>query len=236
MDLDTLDLPKGPPHPCPYLEDQQARDRAFLIDQLPFGLYRLLMDHGWRRSGKVVYRPACDGCQACVPIRIPVWEFEPNRTQQKLRRRNEDLAVTIQKPEPTEEKFQLFVRYQKARHRGDMCTEWPDYSQFLYESPLQSREAVFRLNDRIVAVTVFDEESDAISSVYTYFDPDPSLDRRSLGTWVILWLNQYACLHGLAYHYLGYYIENCRKMNYKTGFRPCELGDSRGNWTRFHAD
>ena len=234
MDLESLDLPKGPPHDCPYLSDRQARDRAFMIDELPFGMYRLLMDHGWRRSGKIVYRPACDECQACVPIRIPVWEFQPSRTQSKLQRRNMDIQAKIQAPEPDREKFDLFVRYQRARHRGDMCTEWTDFCRFLYESPVQSREAIFRLDDRLVGVTVFDQESDAISSVYTYFDPD--LPRRSLGTWAILWLNHYACLHGLAYHYLGYHIEDCRKMNYKIAFRPCELGDGRGGWTRRDSD
>ncbi|MCB2156183.1 arginyltransferase [bacterium] len=234
MDLDTLELPKGPPHECPYLPDREARDRAFLIEKMPFGLYRLLMDHGWRRSGKIVYRPACDGCQACVPIRIPVWEFQPDRTQRKLQRRNHDIQAKIQEPEPTREKFDLFVRYQQARHRGDMCTEWSEYCQFLYETPLQSREAIFHLDGRVVAVTVFDVESDAISSVYTYYEPDEEMNRRSLGTWVIMWLNHYACLHGLAYHYLGYYIEDCRKMNYKTAFRPCELGDGNGGWRRLN--
>lgn len=228
--LDDLGIPCGAEHACPYLEGRQARERAFYADRLPAAFYHSLMDHGWRRSGHIVYKPACETCSECLPIRIPAGEFAPNRTQRKLLRRNADLAVDIHPCHATLEKFDLFMRYQRARHAGTMCGQWHEFTGFLYSSPLPTREYEFRLGEQLVAVAIADAGDDYLSAVYTYFDPD--FAARSLGTWAILWFIQHAREQSIPHYYMGYYIRDCRKMNYKTDFRPCELGDGRGGWTR----
>ncbi|MBI5155464.1 arginyltransferase [Candidatus Poribacteria bacterium] len=228
MDLEHLGIAPGPEHPCPYLAGRTARERAFLADALPPGIYLKLMDHGWRRSGNIIYRPACEGCAECRPIRVPVARFVPGRTQRKLLHRNADLIPAEGMPHADDERFALFVRYQQSRHSGEMCTIWDDFVQFLYQSPLRTREVTFRHDGRLVASAIIDIEPSAVSSVYSYFDPD--LPRRSLGTWMILWLIDYTRRSGMEYYYLGYHVAGCRKMNYKDRFQPCEIGDGASHW------
>jgi arginine-tRNA-protein transferase len=228
--IDNLGVPVGESHACPYLAGRTAAERAFLADRLPPDFYQLLMDNGWRRSGAVVYKPACPECAACQPIRIPVHAFRPDRSQRRVLARNADLCAVEGPPVPTDEAFQLFVRYQKHRHAGDMCTTWHEFANFLYASPTRTREFRFLLGERLAAVAIADLGSDFISAVYTWFDPD--LEARSLGTWAILWFVDLARYRGIPHYYLGYYIDECRKMNYKARFRPHEVGDSRGGWTR----
>jgi len=229
FDPDHFDIQVGEEHDCPYLPDRKARERAFYCERLPILLYHSLMDRGWRRSGKVIYRPACSGCQQCQPIRVPVADFEFNRTQRKLLRRNSDLEVLVKPCEPTEEKFQLFVEYQQARHSGDMCTDWESFNRFLYDSPTRSIEFEFRLNGQLQGCAIADYDAEFLSAVYTYFKADDP--KRAYGTWMILWSIQWAKANGLNHYYLGYYIEDCSKMNYKMCFRPCEITNGDGSWT-----
>ena len=226
----TLGLEPSPEHRCPYLAERLARERAFMTDKLPPGIYHRLMDWDWRRSGRILYRPACATCSECRPIRIPVDRFEPSANQRKILNRNADLTLDIAEAQPTAEKFELFVRYQAARHSGDMCTQWGEFSAFLYETPVNTQELLFRDGDRLLGSAIVDLDGYSISSVYTYYDPEET--RRSLGTWAILWLIEFARRRQIPFYYLGYYIAACRKMNYKTRFRPCEIGDGAGSWTR----
>ncbi|MBX3729501.1 MAG: arginyltransferase [Candidatus Sumerlaeia bacterium] len=225
-----LGVPVGERHACPYMEGRAAAERAFLADRMPSGFYQALMDNGWRRSGPIVYKPACPECTACQPIRLPVHDFRPDRAQRRVLTRNADLRAVESPPVPTQETFDLFVRYQQHRHAGDMCTTWHEFSNFLYASPTETREFRFLLDERLAAVAIADLGPDYISAVYTWFDPD--LEARSLGTWAILWFIDLARQRGITHYYLGYYIADCRKMNYKARFRPHEIGDSRGGWSR----
>jgi len=230
LDFRDLGIPPGPEHDCPYLTDKQAAERAFRLQEAPEGLYKHLMDFGWRRSGSIVYKPACQGCAECVPIRVAVREFKPNRSQRRAWKRNADIDGRVGAPRSTTEKFDLFVRYQRSRHTGEMCTIRGEFEQFLYRSPVRTIEAEFRLDGRLVGAAIADRDGAALSAVYTWFDPD--LDDRSLGTWAILWFIEYAKREGLAYYYLGYHVRECRKMNYKVNFGPYELGDSAGGWRK----
>lgn len=234
LDLTSLGAPAGEARPCPYIEGRDARERALWVNHFPAEFYHMLLDFGWRRSGRLIYRPACEMCRQCIPIRLDCSRIEPSRTQRKLLRRNADIQINVCDARPDEEKFDLFVRYQQARHAGDMCTDWASFSAFLYESPLPTVEVEYRLEGRLAGVAIVDRESQATSSVYTYFDPD--LDRRSLGTWSVLRLAQQTAEWGARYYYLGYYIRDCQKMNYKTQFRPFELGDGRGRWESFDSE
>lgn len=229
--LRDLGLPLGPPHPCPYIPGRSAREHAFAADGLPPGMYQRLMDHGWRRTGRVFYRPGCPGCAACVPIRIPSRDFRPSRTQRKVLARNRDIQWRLQPAEPTDEAFDLFVRYQRSRHAGDMCTERHQFEEALYESPIASGQITGRLQGRLVACALVDIEPRSISSGYTFFDP--GLPSRSLGVLAILTLIEFCRAHDIPHYYLGYYIHGCRKMDYKSQYRPYELGDSEGGWRRY---
>jgi len=165
-----------------------------------------------------------------MPIRIPTEEFKASRTQRKVWNRNSDIEAAVVDPEPTDEKFDLFVRYQESRHEGTMCTRPQEFRDFLYASPLRTREVVCRLHGRLVACAIFDIEPLGISSVYSWFDPDE--ERRSLGSWMVMMLTGLARRARLPYHYLGYYVRDCAKMNYKTRFQPCEVWDGSGLWKR----
>ena len=211
----------------------RARERAFFVQNIPSGFYRMLMDNGWRRSGHVIYKPFCSSCSACVPIRVPATDFTPDRSQRRALARNADIVVTDRVPRPERESFELFCRYQTARHDGTMCTSWDEFGEFLCASPVDTREFLFRLDGRLVGVAVADVEERGISAVYTYFDPE--MRRRGLGTWAIMWFIEHARRTGIPYYYLGYHIAACAKMNYKVRFRPYELGDSKGGWQRFES-
>ena len=223
-DLAHLKFYATQPHPCSYLPEEQAVT-LFLDPQQPIqpDTYRQLSELGFRRSGEHLYRPHCAQCRACVPARIPAADFVPNKQQLRIHKRNRDLQVTTRRPVMNEEIYQLYSRYIIARHSdGDMFP--PSREQF--QSFLVSEDAFcefneFRLDGRLLAVAVTDRLNNGLSAVYTFFDPDQS--RRSLGRYAILWQIEQARRSGLPAVYLGYWIRNCRKMNYKTEYRPLEM-------------
>ncbi len=227
--LVDLGLPLGPAHPCPYLPGMLSRERAFAVEALPPGVYDRLLAYGWRRTGHVIYKPFCAPCTACVPQRIAVASYTLSKNERRVLARNRDLRVEEGELRPDRERFDLFVRYQQGRHAGDMCTEWEEFVSSLYSSPVHSREFAFFHDDRIVAAAIVDREPQSLSAVYTYFDPRES--RRGLGTLAILWSLQFAALHRIPYYYLGYYVADCQRMNYKERFRPCQYGNMQGGWT-----
>lgn len=223
-DLAHLKFYATQPHPCSYLPGEQAVT-LFLDPQQPIqpDTYSQLSELGFRRSGEHLYRPHCAQCRACVPARIPAADFVPNKQQLRIHKRNRDLQVTTRRPVMNEEIYQLYSRYIIARHSdGDMFP--PSREQF--QSFLVSEDAFcefneFRLDGRLLAVAVTDRLNNGLSAVYTFFDPDES--RRSLGRYAILWQIEQARRSGLPAVYLGYWIRNCRKMNYKTEYRPLEM-------------
>ncbi|WP_285259741.1 arginyltransferase [Halopseudomonas bauzanensis] len=231
-DLAHLKFYATQPHPCSYLPEEQAVT-LFLDPQQPIqpDTYSQLSELGFRRSGEHLYRPHCAQCRACVPARIPAADFVPNKQQLRIHKRNRDLQVTTRRPVMNEEIYQLYSRYIIARHSdGDMFP--PSREQF--QSFLVSEDAFcefneFRLDGRLLAVAVTDRLNNGLSAVYTFFDPDQS--RRSLGRYAILWQIEQARRSGLPAVYLGYWIRNCRKMNYKTEYRPLEMLINQ-RWTR----
>jgi len=220
--------------PCPYLPDRMERK---VITELTGGnapeLFELLSHAGFRRSHSVAYRPACAGCQACVPVRIPVASFQPNRTQRRVWRRCRHLTARVRDNSPTEEQFDLFVRYLEARHGdGEMVGMGPqDYGGMVADSPVDTRMVEFRDPDHMLtAACLTDWGLDGISAVYSFFDPERA--EESLGTYVVLWLVETARQLGMEFVYLGYLVENSRKMAYKSQFRPLEAYGPEG-WRPF---
>lgn len=226
---DRLALYLSPEHPCGYLADQAART-VFLDPQVTpqQSLYTAFAAQGFRRSGGFLYRPQCEHCQACVPLRIPVVDFRADRNQRRVWKMNRDLEISLHPTESNPDHFALYQHYLTRRHPGGgMDQHTPaDYDTFLTSRWSNTVSVEFRLARQLASVAVMDELDDALSAVYTYYDPE--LARRSLGTYAILWQIEEARRRGLRWLYLGYWIAASRKMAYKDRFRPFERFGSDG--------
>ncbi|GBQ72491.1 arginyl-tRNA-protein transferase [Ameyamaea chiangmaiensis NBRC 103196] len=219
------------PLPCPYLEGRTERKVVTeLSGPNADALHDRLSRAGFRRSHTIAYAPVCSGCSACVPIRIPVARFQPDRSQSRVRRRNGAIDGFEVPPHATTEQFALFQRYQRSRHAdGDMASmNFYDYRAMVEDTPIDTTLVEFRTqDDLLVCVSLMDRLGDGLSAVYSFFDPE--LERLSLGTNAILWMIEQAATLGLDYVYLGYWIAESRKMAYKARFRPAEIL-VRGAW------
>lgn len=187
---------------------------------------------GLRRSGRFVYRPACRDCQACQSVRVDVPAFTPNRNQRRVLKKNADLFVRERSPEDDDEVYDLYRRYLIARHSGgDMNPhDRSAFRDFLCTKDFNARFIEYRSTDnQLLAISVIDRLPDALSAVYTFFDPDHS--QRSLGTLAILNSILRANTSGRRWLYLGYWIADCQKMSYKSNFLPYEVMQG-GEWKR----
>ncbi|MDQ2075443.1 arginyltransferase [Marinimicrobium sp. ABcell2] len=231
-DLSNLKLFATQPHPCSYLDDREATT-LFIDPDAPVdkGLYSQLTELGFRRSGRHLYRPHCANCQACVSCRIPVHDFKPNRNQRRCWRRNQDLTLTFVDNIRTDEHYTLYADYIATRHQdGDMYPpSRSQYDAFLSSEWGLTRYLEFRQQGRLLGVAVCDQLEDGLSAVYTFFDSRE--ERRSLGVYGILAQVDRAREQGLKYVYLGYWIKQCQKMEYKTQYRPLEMLLNR-RWMR----
>ncbi len=219
------------PHACPYLPGRVARDRAFLADEMSPQVYEQLMNCGFRRSGHVVYQPTCRSCRECRPVRCRVADFDVTAGKRFRRclNRNADLTVTVGKLEPTPEKFDLYRHYQSQRHGERDHLNWPSFVDFLYDSPVETLEFCYRNGGgELMAVGICDAGPRVLSSVYFYYCPNQP--RRSLGIYGALAELNYCRQTSLAFYYLGFHVEGCDAMAYKTDFRPYELLGTDGVW------
>jgi len=213
-----------PEHECSYLEGRRSTT-LFADPEAIIGtdLYSALSTVGFRRSGQHLYRPHCQDCSACIPVRVPVNLFHGNRKQQRVWRKNQDLDVCVVPPEYTEENYALFEEYISARHiDGDMYPAEPSqFRSFLVEGRPEAVFCEFREQGKLIAICVADVLTDGVSAIYTFFAPEAA--KRSPGTFAVLWLIEEAARLSKPYVYLGYWIKDCQKMNYKTDYRPIEL-------------
>ena len=210
-----------PPHECGYLEGETATT-VFADPRVSYNasVYTIVSRYGFRRSGNHLYRPQCENCHACVPVRVAVNAFRARRSQRRVWSRNRDLSVQTRDDSFDTEHFMLYRRYIRARHPGSSMDNPSEeqYREFLSCSWGSTLFFEFRREDRLFAVAVSDVLDDGMSAVYTFFDP--ALSKRSLGAYAILWQIEEARRRDLDWLYLGYWIGSSPKMRYKGGYRP----------------
>ncbi len=223
----------SPPDSCSYLPDRQSAS-LFVDPREPLDMqrYAALLRVGFRRSGEYVYRPHCEGCQACVAARIPVARFRANRSQRRNLRDNADVLARPSEDRFSERNFRMYKAYQQRRHPGGTMAlaDRTEFAAFLTADWATTEFCEFHADDGALGVCVYDRVTDGLSAVYTYYSE--AGERRGLGKYAVLWLIEEARRLGLAYVYLGYWISQCTKMSYKAEFQPLELL-IQGEWRSY---
>ena len=230
ISLSELQLNLTVPYPCSYLVDRVARSQVVIPSLLITPtVYSELVRQGFRRSGTWTYRPSCDACQTCIPVRVQVASFMPDRTQRRTRQRHMGLETSMHALRDKEEHFCLYQRYQRERHPdGGMKNDSREqYRNFLLQSHVDSTLVEFRENGVLRMVSIIDILDDGLSSVYTFYEPNVA--QASYGTYNVLWQIARCLELQLDYLYLGYWVKGSDKMAYKARFLPLQ-GFVQGKW------
>lgn len=234
--LEEIGFSITPEHDCSYLEGKKAVT-LFVDPSYPIVMnqYSSLAKLGFRRSGEHVYRPHCSDCGLCIPVRVPVDEFKPNRSQRRNKKLNQDIVCSVKDAVFHAEHYALYRKYMQSRHAGGgMDNDEPEsYENLISAHWSTSKLLEFRLATQLVMVAVIDIFNDGISAVYTFFDPE--FTNRGLGVFGILSEIDYAHSCQLEWLYLGYWNPKTNKMSYKWHYQPMEFFDGQ-NWQWLNKD
>ncbi|MFO0809286.1 MAG: arginyltransferase [Gemmataceae bacterium] len=217
----------SPPSPCGYLPDRLAQYENELIGSMTPAEYQRRMEDGWRRFGRLIFRPRCHGCRSCESLRIDTACYRPDRSQRRNRAMNEGhVLLEVGEPDVDTERLDLYDRYHthQTQHRG-----WPgqcskdaaEYYDSFVDNPFPAEEWRFRLDGQLVGVGYVDRLPTALSAIYFYYDPD--LRDRGLGTWNVQSVIERAADQGIPYVYLGYFVDGSASLAYKANFRPNQV-------------
>lgn len=227
------------PETCGYLGDRNWQLEYHFVSELNVSEYTRLVQSGWRKYGKALFRPQCPTCSECRPIRLNANKFKPNRSQKRTIKRNQDLRIEVEQSSMDDDLIRLYYRHHQARS-DEVGWPEPEPGQSLFhlwslaDNPFPIERWCHYLDDELVAVCYVDPLTNGYSLVYSFYDPE--MKERSLGTWMILSVIEAAKVKGRPDVYLGYYVEGCRSMNYKIKFNPCEIMDADGNWQEMDSD
>jgi leucyl-tRNA---protein transferase len=222
------------PSQCGYLPAETWQLKYALVRNLTREKYWELINTGWRRFGHVLFRPACPSCTACQPIRVLTNEYQPNRSQRRLIKANENSVVLkVQTPELNDEKLNLYMRH---HHEHSQRKGWPtpsliggvEHISSIIDGPFPVEEWCYYIDDKLVSVSYMDVLKDGLSGIYFFYDPD--YKDRQLGTWILVSMIKQAAERGMPYAYLGYFVKGCRSMEYKGHYKPSEILQPDGTW------
>jgi leucyl-tRNA---protein transferase len=207
-------------HPCPYIDGNLSTNVFCQDENLNALSYEVLQEQGFRRSGKTFYRPQCSGCNACIPIRIKALDFKASKSQRKVRNKNQDIQIVWSTLTSDEEHLDLYNRYQDEIHQGMMSANKDGFEEMFSHEGYIVSEIQFRVDNKLIGVSIIDLGINSMSSVYFYYDPE--YRERRLGIYSVLIEIQYCIEKNLDFWYGGYTIANCKKMEYKNQFKPAE--------------
>lgn len=222
------------PHQCSYLENQRSSSQIVMPpDEVNAAYYADMLRQGFRRSGVFVYRPHCQGCQACLSLRVDVAKFKLSKRFQRIINKNKHLICRQLPLHWKEEHFQLYMRYQQSRHQEQQDEQKirADYKEFILKSNVNSSILEYLdSNNQVVMVSLIDVSDDGISAVYTFYDTD---NKNSLGHYGILYQLDICKALSKPWLYLGYWVDGCSKLSYKTDYQPAEIFHD-GKWIPYN--
>jgi leucyl-tRNA---protein transferase len=233
--MDVLQKIVTPPHTCAYLGDRNATLEYACVSALSGQEYEDKMNAGYRKFGMMLFRPVCENCSECRPVRVETARFVPSRSQRRAWQKNQDLAVRLERPTADAERLNLYKRYHdwrtELRHWPEQEVSLQDYASSFVFNPIPSVEITLWLENRLCAVLLTDITPNTVSNIYHYHDPE--LSSRSLGTCLMLHTFELARRLNRRWVYFGFYVRNCASLEFKAKYRPCEILNASGEWQPF---
>lgn len=232
--MKSFERGRDSPHLCGYLPDQICAKEYLCVSSLNRDEYMAYLRAGWRRFGRMLFRPRCPACSACRSLRVDPASFRPDRSQRRCRQANEGMIrLAIGAPSATDEKMRLFDRFHGER---SVTRGWQDhgpenaldYTIRFVDNPFPTQEWCYYLDDTLVGIGYVDDLPGGLSAIY--FGYEPVHRHRSLGTWNVLCMLDRALELGLPHVYLGYFVAGCPSLEYKARFRPYEILGADGRW------
>jgi len=233
----SLIVYKPPPSQCGYLPHKQSQLTYEVVAAISSAEYGNRLRNGWRRFGYSLFRPSCAKCEACQSVRVPIASFKPDRSQRRALAANDgEVRLELGDPVVTVAKLELYDQFHQFQH---LSKGWPShgpetsaaYADSFVDNPIPTEEWCYYCGDKLVGVGYVDVIPDGLSAIYFFHDPQER--DRSLGTYNVLCVLREAARRNLSHVYLGYYVEGCRSLEYKSRFRPNEVLHPDGEWRAF---